>query len=163
MGRKRPIEVKNIKNFAPELTKEHPRKRLCCGDGLYLLATLAGARLWQYRVRIPGFDGYITLGEYGEKGKFKINYTEARLRVAEARRRLANGEQPADIKFDLPAVREETRKQRCADGPTFGDIARAWMDHDAPNVVDRVRQRRESRYAGYLEPALGGRPIAAIT
>ena len=164
MARKAPLTANQIKAYKPNLSEKHPRDRLGCGDGLYLLYTLAGARSWQCRVRLPNGDSLITLGEYGDAAEGKVNYAEARRRQGEAKRRLADGEPPSQIKFGLIAVRAAAteKAEKEASGLTFGEAARAWLDADAPNVVPAVRRRRETWFTGYLQGPLGSRPIASI-
>ena len=164
MARKTPLSADKIRKYTPNLSESHPRDRLGCGDGLYLLFTLAGARSWQCRVRMPGGDSLITLGEYGEASEGKINLTEARRRQHEAIRRMENGEPPAQIKFGVAAVKAAERKKQeeeKAAGPTFGEIAEAWMAQ--AGGVDAVQKRRRNRFRDYLEAPLGARPIASIT
>ncbi len=162
MARKASLTADEIKKYEPKLSESHPRDRLGCGGGLYILYTLAGARSWQHRVRIPGGDSWITLGEYGEAGEGRINYTEARKRQGEAKRRLDAGESPSAIKFGMAAIRAEARQDGAGE-LTFGEAAREWMDADAPNVKEAARRRRETWYRGYLQEPLGSRPMASIT
>lgn len=156
MGRKTILTADAIKRYVPILSEKHPRDRLGCGDGLYLIFRLSGSRSWQYRVRIPGDDTFITLGEYNE-----VTLTEARKRLAEAKRRLEAGEPPSKIKFGMAAVRMAAIQEQKASGPTFGDIAKAWMAQ--AGGVEAVQKRRLNRFTFYLEDPLGSRPISAIT
>ncbi|MBO4295255.1 MAG: hypothetical protein J5863_00635, partial [Desulfovibrio sp.] len=41
MARKQPLTADQIKAYKPHLSETHPRDRLGCGNGLYLLFTLA--------------------------------------------------------------------------------------------------------------------------
>nr|MCR5170509.1 Arm DNA-binding domain-containing protein [Desulfovibrio sp.] len=164
MARKQPLTADQIKAYKPNLSETHPRDRLGCGNGLYLLFTLAGARSWLHRVRIPGGDSWITLGEYGDAVDGKVNLTEARKRQGEAVRRLEAGVAPSQIKFGMAAVRLAAAEKAAKEdaGLTFGEAACAWLDADAPNVVPAVRRRRETWFTGYLQGPLGSRPIASI-
>ncbi|MCR5170702.1 MAG: tyrosine-type recombinase/integrase [Desulfovibrio sp.] len=160
MGRKQRLSAKDIRKFVPELSKEKPVYRLACGDALYLMFTLAGARTWQHRVRLPDVNTWINLGEYGTV-EGTIGLTEARERQAVAVMRLAAGERPSAIKFGMGAVISAVKDASA--GLTFEDLAREWMDATAPDVVPEVRRHRETWFKGYLQEPLGARPIALLS
>ena len=146
----------------PPLSRERPQFRLGCGGGLYKLYTWTGAQSWQHRVRMPGVNTWITLGECGRTSEGKVDCSEARKRLALARQRLAAGEPPEAIKFGEAAVRMAAAQKEKAQssGPTFGEIAEACMAQ--ADVVEAVQKHRRGQYSNYLKVPLGSRPIAAI-
>lgn len=75
-------------------------KPIKLGDerGLFLLLQLSGGKLWRLKYRYLGKEKKLSLGIYPD-----ISLKAARARRNEARTLLANGADPASVKFDLEA------------------------------------------------------------
>ena len=65
-------------------------------DGLYVAVTPAGSISFRYNYSINGRQETITFGRYGVGG---ITLAEARERLGEARRMVADGKSPANAHF----------------------------------------------------------------
>src|SRR5690349_12641956 len=77
-------------------------------DGLYVAVTPAGSISFRYNYSISGRQETLTLGKYGTGG---ITLAEARERLGEAKKMVANGSSPA---------KEKARnKARIKDAETF--------------------------------------------
>ncbi len=119
--------------------------------GLYLLISPTGAKLWRYNYRFGGKRKTLALGIYPE-----ITLNQARARLAEARRLLADGTDPgAQRKADKLAAAESAAS-------TFEAVALEWHGKQSPvwtashaELVLRILNR-------YLFPSIGARPIAEL-
>lgn len=65
--------------------KDKPYK-LTDGDGLFLLATPTGGKLWRFKYRFEGKEKLLSFGSYPA-----LSLADARQRREEARKLLANG------------------------------------------------------------------------
>lgn len=119
--------------------------------GLYLLISPTGAKLWRYNYRFGGKRKTLALGIYPE-----ITLNQARARLAEARRLLADGTDPgAQRKADKLAAAESAAS-------TFEAVALEWHGKQSEvwtashaELVLRILNR-------YLFPSIGARPIAEL-
>ena len=133
-----------------------PRGRLYTlpdGGGMVLQITPDGRKRWRLRYRYRGLANMISLGLYPEVG-----LRAARQQREEARGLLALGMDPSTHR----------RTAVAAEVCTFEGVARDWTAcltrivekrRRSPAVLRRARWVLEN----YLLPALGARPIAAIT
>jgi hypothetical protein len=62
-------------------------------NGLYLLITPSGTKLWKLKFRFRGAEKKLSFGQFPD-----ISLKAARLKSEDARRQLANGIDPADAK-----------------------------------------------------------------
>ncbi|MFD1341483.1 tyrosine-type recombinase/integrase [Litorisediminicola beolgyonensis] len=121
-------------------------------DGLYLLINPNGSKLWRFKYRWQGKEKLLALGRYPE-----ITLFEARTLRDEARRLIATGEDPAELK------KAQKRKQASEQNDTYRNLSEALLE----------KKRREGRAAATLTKAawfhrllcadLGHLPIASIT
>jgi Arm DNA-binding domain len=70
-------------------TKDKPLT-LSDGDGLHLLVTPGGSKLWRFRYRFGGRENMLALGAYPA-----VSLADARSKRDEARKLLADGKDPA--------------------------------------------------------------------
>src|SRR5439155_3335400 len=68
-------------------------KKLSDGHGLTLVIHPNGSKYWVYRYRYLGKEKTLSLGIYPE-----LSLGEARLRLAEARKLIANGQDPSQVR-----------------------------------------------------------------
>lgn len=90
-----------------QVNKAKPKERdfkLADGGGLYLLVTTAGGKLWRFKYRFADKEKLLAIGSYPE-----ISLSDARMHREEARRLLANGTDPGEVK---KAVKEAEKEQR---------------------------------------------------
>ncbi len=135
-----------IRNSKPT---EKPIK-LFDGDGLFLLITLAGGKLWRFKYRFEGKEKLLALGAYPE-----ISLLDARQRRDEARRLLANNVDPG-------AVRKAQKQTKTESAETFEIIAREWHERYAPTWKSGHAERVLKRLDRDVFPYLGSRPIKEI-
>jgi integrase len=137
-----------IRNAKP---KTRPYK-IADGEGLFLLIMPSGSKYWRLRYFFAGKEKLLALGVYPE-----ISLTDARDRRAQARKDLATGKDPGEVK------KEAKQLAMVEDANTFEVIAREWYDkrkHEwAPGSV-RCKLHYLERQ---LLPTLGQRAITAIT
>jgi integrase len=109
------------------------------------------------KYRIAGKEKLLALGVYPH-----ITLADARQRREDARRLLANGTDPGEMKKAAKAAQAEALTIACE---TFEKVACDWMvwrearGKTAETTANKDRWRLES----YLYPAIGQRPIAEIT
>ncbi|MFH7587626.1 tyrosine-type recombinase/integrase [Oceanimonas smirnovii] len=119
-------------------------------DGLYVAVTPAGTVSFRYNYSIHGRQETITFGRYGVGG---ITLAEARERLNEAKRMVADGKSPA---------KEKARKKtRVKDAETFGAWAEKWLR--GYQMADSTRDMRRSVYARELEKKFGNQKLVEIT
>ncbi|OIN03848.1 tyrosine-type recombinase/integrase [Shewanella indica] len=119
-------------------------------DGLYVAVTPAGSISFRYNYSIHGRQETITFGRYGVGG---ITLAEARERLGEAKRMVADGKSPA---------KEKARdKARVKGAETFGAWAEKWLR--GYQMADSTRDMRRSIYVRELETKFGNQKLTEIT
>lgn len=124
--------------------------KLFDGEGLFLLVTPSGGKLWRFRYLFDKKEKKLSLGTYPA-----INLLDARKRRDEARSQLAHG-------IDPGAVRKAQRQAKTEETETFETIAREWHNRftstwtigHANTIMDRLQRD--------LFPWIGKRPISEI-
>lgn len=111
-------------------------------DGLYVLVTPKGSKLWRYNYRVGGKQRTAALGAYPE-----VSLQKARERLAETKRSLVGG-----------SNQSKTRDN----GLTFRMILQAYIEkreeeESAPRTIQKLRL-----HGGYLDETLGEMPVAEI-
>jgi len=118
-------------------------------DGLYLLVSASGSKLWRLNYRHNGKWRTLAIGKYPE-----ISLAEAREETAKARKLLAAGKDPSEEK------RAARRAAILAARNTFGVIAREYLDGLAPKGLAPVTIRKNRWILEELIiPKIGSRPI----
>jgi hypothetical protein len=84
--------------------KQKPYK-LTDRDGLYLHVSTSGAKSWRFDYRLLGARQTLTIGQYPE-----VSLSVARDRLADARRKVAEGVSPAEAKQEAKAQAKMGRK-----------------------------------------------------
>lgn len=121
------------------------------GGGLYLLVNTNGSRYWRLKYRVAGKEKLLALGVYPD-----ISLADARAKRDEAKRTLAAGGDPGEVK--------QTEKQAkiLAVSNSFEALAIEWHEHKRPNWS----QGYASDILEYLQkdvfPFIGKRAIAEI-
>ena len=145
---KRIIPLTDVK-----IAKTKPQKKpktLFDGDGLYLLITPTGGKLWRFKYRFGGKGQLLALGAYPA-----VSLADARERRASARKQLANDIDPASVKkAQKQAKTEETE--------TFEIVAREWHAKFTPTWAVSHADTTISRMERDLFPWIGKRPISGI-
>lgn len=137
------VQVRNAK------PKEADYK-LMDGFGLFLLVTTSGGKLWRFDYRYGGKRKCIAFGTYPT-----ISLTEARGRREEARKLLANGVDPSDVKKAQKAARAESAAN------SFEVVALEWHGKQT-QWSDSHRDRVLQALNRDVFPWIGARPISEI-
>jgi len=137
-----------IRNAKP---KDKPQK-LTDGDGMYLYVHPNGGKYWRFQYRFAGKQKVLALGVYPE-----VSLADARERRIQARKALAAGNDPSQIK------QEAKRLTIFNHDNTFEAVAREWHEGRLakwqPEHAKKILKRMEAN----IFPKLGNRPIADIT
>ncbi len=143
-----PLSAGQIKNLKPALKDV----KVYDGDGLYLLVTAAGGKLWRLKYRFGGMEKLLALGSYPQ-----ITLADARQRREDAKKLLANGVDPGEAKKAKKAAQGEQ------DANSFEVIAREWHSKFAHMWVASHAQHKLERLEKNVFPWIGKRPIKEIT
>lgn len=121
------------------------------GDGLFMLVSPTGGRLWRFRYRFDGKEKSLGLGVYP-----RVSLKDARKRRDNARDLLDDGRDPS-----AERKTEKVRKHTSAEN-SFEAVALEWHKQNVhtwtPGYWKKVLRRLEMN----MFPALGKRPITEI-
>jgi integrase len=140
---------------ALEVTKskaaEKPQ-RLADGGNMYLLIQPNGAKYWRMDYRLAGKRKTLAIGVYPD-----ISLADARERREQARKLIANGVDPVEVKHAQAASIVANTEN------SFEVIAREWFVRHAPNWKENHSSKIIARLEKDVFPWIGNRPIADIT
>ena len=127
--------------------------KLSGGNGLTLIVMPDGAKYWRLRYRLAGKEKEISIGP---------PYPELSLKDAEAgatrlRALLADGLDPAEQRFQAKLERKQNAAQ------LFGEAAEAWFEFRRKAWALRTAEQVREYLDKDLLPALGRRPLGAVT
>lgn len=128
---------------------EKPYK-LYDGGGLYLLVTPSGGKLWHFKYRAEGKEKKLTFGSYPD-----VPLTVAREKRDDARRLLAGGMDPAEVKKAQQVVDEIKRL-------TFSEVALEWHTNKKSEWSESHAKKLLRRLELDVFPYIGNKPIADI-
>ena len=131
--------------------KDKPYK-MADGAGLYLEVMPNGSKYWRMKYRFNGKEKRLAFGIYPE-----ISLADARERREQARKVLANGSDPGEVK------QSQKRQARIAAGNTFEAVAREWVDNMSGRWTEGHRDLTLRTLEQDAFPALGRRPVSEIT
>ncbi len=125
--------------------------KLSDGEGLQLWVMPDGAKRWRLAYRFGGAQKSLAIGVYP-----KVGLKEAREAREDARRLLANGQDPSQARKVAKATKA------AADANTFDAIAAELIQKKRSEAkADRTLEKSEWLFS-LARPALGSRPIAEI-
>jgi hypothetical protein len=124
------------------------------GYGLFLLITPTNGKLWRFDYRIGDKRKTIAFGSYPA-----VTLADARQRRDDAKKLLANGVDPGEMKKSLK-LKEQVQKE--IDANTFEKIAREWHEHKKPEWSDNHAERLLHRLELDVFPTIGNRPIVEV-
>lgn len=139
-----PLSDTSVRNAKPE---SKPRK-LSDGGGMFLLVTPSGGKWWRFKYRFKGKEKLLSLGVYPD-----VSLKEARERRDEARKLLANGIDPSEMR----------KAEKNSQADSFEEVAREWYDKFKPSWSDSHALRILRRLEQNIFPWLGSRPIKTIS
>jgi integrase len=137
-----------------KLRKAAPRQKaykLADGGGMFLLVKPSGGKYWRFKYRWLGKEKMLALGVYPE-----VSLAQARDRLNEARKLLADNKDPSDIKKEtrrLLEIKSETR---------FEAIAREWHEANLHTWSKKHGEAVIKRLEADVFPKLGNRPMVEI-
>lgn len=137
------IKIKNAKSKAQAY-------KLFDGDGLFLLITPSGGKLWRLKYRFNDKEKTLTLGQYPA-----ISLLNARCKRDDARRLLANN-------VDPDAVRKAQKQAQVEETETFEIIAREWLERFKSKWQEEYADKIMHRLELNIFPWIGSRPIKDI-
>ena len=137
-----------VRNAKP---KDKPQK-LTDGDGMFLYVHPNGGKYWRFQYRFAGKQKILALGVYPE-----VSLADARDRRAQARKVLAAGNDPGEVK------KEAKRLLVINSENTFEAIAREWHEQRLHEWKPHYAADMLNRIETHLIPKLGKRPIADLT
>lgn len=138
------IQVKNAKPAPKEV-------KLFDGGGLFLLITPSGGKLWQLKYRFDDKEKKLSFGSYPS-----ITLAEARQRREDAKKLIANGVDPSDVK----------KAQKTADTSknenSFEVVARMWHSRNVERWAKSHAKTTLERLQKNIFPWLGSKPVSEI-
>lgn len=136
-----------IRNTKPT---DNPQK-LFDGGGLFLLVTPNGGKWWRIKYRYAGKEKLLSIGTYPE-----VSLKDARERREEARKHIANGDDPS-------ALKQQTKiNMRINATNTFKAVADEWMSKQVKKNSEATHKRHNMILTNDLLPWLGKRPLKEI-
>lgn len=135
-----------LKNLRPRTKAYKSTDR----DGMYAYVSPGGAISFRYDYRFNGRRETVTLGRYGRGG---LTLVQARERLFEIKRTIAEGASPA--------IEKQRAKRRLKESRSFEHVASAWMEK-AP-MADSTRNMRRSIFNREVLPKWRSRLLSEIT
>ncbi len=143
-----PLTNTECKHFKPR----EKRYKKGDGGGLYMDVMPNGSKYWRLKYRLNGKEKLLALGVYPT-----ISLADARERRDQAKKLLANGQDPS-------VVKQETKRLDAINAiNTFEAIAREWFDKQKPRWTERYADYMLKRLENDIFPNIGNRPIKDIT
>lgn len=140
----------NARQIETAKPKEKPYK-IADGGGLYLLVKTNGSRYWRLKYRIDGKEKLLALGVYPD-----VSLADARAKRDEARKGIAGGIDPLEVKKEQKVEREAQVKN------TFQEIALEWHKMKVKKWSAGYASDILEAFNKDVFPFIGQRPIADI-
>lgn len=126
--------------------------KLFDGDGLFLLVAPAGGKWWRFKYRFGGKEKLLALGTYPE-----VSLADARQRREDARKLLAKGVDPGEVKKAQKAATVAVTEN------SFEVVAREWHSRQKTVWTEGHAERTMQRLERDVFLTIGKRPIGEIT
>ncbi|MBP7308033.1 MAG: tyrosine-type recombinase/integrase [Polaromonas sp.] len=137
---------KGVKNAKPQ---DKPYK-LTDGNGLHLLISPSGAKLWRYRYTYAGKEKLMSLGAYPV-----VSLSDARQAHLEARKQLST--------VDPMELRKTEKKAKLLDAEnSFKSAALLWWNNWKNTRSSQHALQVKARFEQNIFPYIGARPVAQI-
>lgn len=141
-----------VRNAKPE----NKAYKLPDTGGLFLLVQPNGAKLWRYRFWLHEKEGMMALGRYDE-----VSLSDARERLAQARKLVANGINPVHSQQQAK-IKATQDQQRSALG-TFGAVCQSWRELTDKELRPASIRQRGREVENDLLPTLRARHVESVT
>jgi integrase len=119
--------------------------------GLFLFVTPSGGKLWRLKYRFGGKEKLLSLGAYPD-----VPLKEARERRDDARKLLANEQDPGEVKKAQKAAKPEPVD-------TFRQVAEAWREIWVTHVSTATCKEIWANLERNIFPHIGASPVADVT
>jgi len=139
------ISVRNAKSAAK------PRK-LSDGNGLTLLVHPNGSKYFQLRYTLHGKEKTLQLGIYPD-----LSLADARVRAADARRLVSNGNDPVMEK------RRQSDAKVAESEMTFQSVAVEWLRLKSSSISPSYQDKISATFTANVYPRIGKSPIHIIS
>ncbi|KHT12534.1 tyrosine-type recombinase/integrase [Pectobacterium carotovorum] len=140
----------NARQVETAKPKDKPYK-MADGGGLYLLVKTNGSRYWRLKYRIDGKEKLLALGVYPD-----VSLADARAKRDEARKGIAGGIDPLEVKKEQKVEREAQVKN------TFQQIALEWHSMKVKKWSAGYASDILEAFNKDVFPFIGQRPVADI-
>lgn len=127
-------------------------QKLSDAGGLYLMVHPNGSKYWRLKYRILGKEKVLAMGIYPQ-----ISLADARTRRDEAKKLLANRQDPSEVKQSLKV------EAKLEAANTFELVAREWLSKKATKQVDKTRTRNLRILEINIFKHIGSSPINKVT
>jgi integrase len=138
----------------PKVRNAKPRTKLykiADGEGLFLVVMPTGSKYWRMRYYFAGKEKLLALGVYPD-----VSLADARERRADARKSLADGNDPGEVK------KEAKRIAILKSANSFEAVAREWIEKRKHEWAATSNATALARLEQHILPKLGDRPVAEI-
>ncbi|MDY0270176.1 tyrosine-type recombinase/integrase [Trichloromonas sp.] len=144
-----PLSDMQVKRLKPR-EKDY---KVSDGGGLFLLVKSTGGKLWRLAYRFNGKQKTLALGTYPER-----SLADARADRDDARRLLANGADPSEVKQSVKEA--EAARQEL----TFEKLAMEWYAQRAEALAPTTLEKIMTHYLQKnVFPVIGDTPVADLT
>ncbi|KFC05488.1 putative integrase, partial [Trabulsiella guamensis ATCC 49490] len=123
--------------------------KLTDSQGLYLLVSTSGSRLWYFRYRLDGKENRLALGAYPQ-----ISLAEARETRDAARKLLASGIPPSRLRKSSSASIDESRTFKHVATLWHTSCLKLWSKGHADKIITCLNR--------YVFPEIGGLDVTRI-
>lgn len=131
---------------------------LADADGLYLLISPSGGKLWRWNYRYEGKQKTMSFGKYPD-----VPLADARDAHKEARKALAKGDDPmAQRRAEKVAANLQAEAEKAINANSFKSVALKWHAWWAPGVGSDTADYILRRLEADVFPAWGNKPITDI-
>ena len=127
-------------------------QKLSDAGGLYLMVHPNGSKYWRLKYRILGKEKVLAVGIYPQ-----ISLADARARRDDAKKLLANRQDPSEVKQSLKV------EAKLEAANTFEVVAREWLSKKAFKQVDKTRTRNLRILEINIFKHIGSTPINKVT
>ncbi|OIQ83191.1 putative prophage CPS-53 integrase [mine drainage metagenome] len=127
-------------------------KTLKDGAGLFVLVHPNGSKYFQLRATLHGKEKVVRLGTYPD-----LSLADARLKAAEARKLIADGDDPIQHK------RRQSEVQAAEAETTFQSVAAEWLQLKSDRISLSYQDKIVATFSANVYPRIGKSPIHLIT
>lgn len=129
--------------------------KLFDGEGLYILITKSGGKLWRLKYRFNNKEKSIALGSYPA-----VSLKDARNLKDEYKSLLSKSIDPPEYKKDK---KEEFSREKNKEINTFYKVSQEWLENYKPNVSEDYHLKLDKHLENYIYPYIKNKSIIEVT